>query len=312
MTNTPIDSVKKALDFIEHNLKNNITLDDISQNVNLSKYHLDRMFKAATNLTPLEYVRRRKLSSSIYELLNTNLKIIDIATEYSFKYEQSYIRSFINLFNTSPDRFRKERPTIEITDKYDTSFLKPTGEDGVIFQPKILIKPKFNIIGLEYLISITENRKSHRLTELSNNFFYNHCQKIKNPKYPYVYYGYIHFSDYRSDERFYVTSIEVSSLDDIPDGMKGYSVPTRKYAVFKYIGFHHPKNITISNLEDIYNYISMQWFPTSNYQASDCFQFERVDMSHPREDYCELDIYLPVELKSSSKSIDNRTVYKRA
>jgi AraC family transcriptional regulator len=302
MTSAPINSVKKALDYIEHNLKNNITLDDISQNVNLSKYHLNRLFKAATNLTPLEYVRGRKLSSSIHELLNTNLKIIDIATEYSFRYEQSYIRSFINLFNTSPDKFRKERPTIEITDKYDPSFLKPTGNDGIIFEPKILIKPKFKIVGLEYLISISENKKSHVLTELSNDFFYNHRQKIKNPKNPEVYYGYIHFSDYRSDEKFYVTSIEVSSLDEIPDGMKGYCVPSRKYAAFKYIGFHHPNNITISNLENIYSYISMQWFSTSNYQPSDCFQFERVDMSHPSKDYCELDIYIPVELKESSKS----------
>ena len=41
----------------------------------------------------------------------------------------------------------------------------------------------------------------------------------------------------------------------------------------------------------------MQWFSTSNYQPSDSIQFERVDMSDPSEDYCELDIYIPVELK---------------
>lgn len=195
MIDKPINSIEKSISFIESNLKSIITLDDLSKSAGISKYHLDRVFKTITNVTPMEYIRRRKLSSSIHELLNSNLKIIDIAFEYGFKYEQSYIRAFINLFKISPDRLRKERSTIEITDKYNFSSSKPVGEDGLIVEPRIIVKPTFKIVGIEYSISISENYNSHIMTKLANDFFYNHRKTIKNLKHPNVYLGYIHYSE---------------------------------------------------------------------------------------------------------------------
>lgn len=42
----------------------------------------------------MEYVQSRKLTSSLNELLSTNMRIIDIGLNYGFDYEQSYIRAF--------------------------------------------------------------------------------------------------------------------------------------------------------------------------------------------------------------------------
>jgi AraC family transcriptional regulator len=297
MADNTFEFLQKAIDYIEDNLKEVISLDDLAANTNMSKFHLSRVFKALTNYSPVEYIRRRKLSDSLYQLLNTNLKIIDIATEYGFQYEQTYIRSFSNYFNISPDRFRREKPALEITDKYDLSGSKFICKDGIIILPKFIVKPTFKLVGIKYNINLNENSISHILTDLAHDFYYNMQPMIKNSKHKNVYWGYI--NDVVSDNsfRYYTTSIEVNSLDGIPEEMVGATIPSRKYAVFKYIGMHNPHKITISHIQSIYNYIFSQWFNICNYKIIDNFSFERVNMDICREDYCELDMYFPIAFK---------------
>lgn len=114
MSEETLDHFKEVLNYIDENLKGTLTLDDLASYSNMSKYHFSRIFKELTNYSPIEYIRRRKLCESLNHLLNTDYKIIDIALEYGFQYEQSYIRSFISLFNISPDKYRKERPTLKM------------------------------------------------------------------------------------------------------------------------------------------------------------------------------------------------------
>lgn len=97
-----LELIKNAVDCIELKINEPITLDGLSKELNLSKYHLLRLFKALTGKTLMEYVRGRKLTESLIELLNTRLKIIDIAMEYAFEYEQTYTRAFKGLFEFRP------------------------------------------------------------------------------------------------------------------------------------------------------------------------------------------------------------------
>ena len=70
---------EKVMEFIEGHLKEKITLEGISESVNISKYHLHRLFKAITGKRLMDYVRGRKLAMSIQDLSETDLRIIDIA-----------------------------------------------------------------------------------------------------------------------------------------------------------------------------------------------------------------------------------------
>jgi AraC family transcriptional regulator len=45
--------------------------------------------------------------ASLERLLGTNCKLLDIALEYGFEYEQSYLRSFKREFGVTPGKFRK-------------------------------------------------------------------------------------------------------------------------------------------------------------------------------------------------------------
>ena len=75
------------------------------------------------------------------------MRIADIAFGYGFDYEQSYIRSFTNLFHLSPTRFRMNKPSVPISDKLDLNLIRAI-ESGIIsVTPSIMVSPEFYVIG---------------------------------------------------------------------------------------------------------------------------------------------------------------------
>ena len=100
---------------IERNLKGYISDNELADKFSLSFGHLRRLFKFTFGQPLGTYIRSRKLSSSIDDLLYTDKNIVDIALEYGFDYEQSYIRAFKREFGITPGGLRKSGKIERIT-----------------------------------------------------------------------------------------------------------------------------------------------------------------------------------------------------
>jgi len=105
----PYNLLEDVLITIEKGLKQKINANLIASEFGLSARHLQRLFKFAFNRSLGLYIRSRKLAASANDLLNTNLNVLDIAMEYNFKYESSYIRSFQREYGITPGDLRKIR-----------------------------------------------------------------------------------------------------------------------------------------------------------------------------------------------------------
>jgi len=101
------DLLEKVLTNIEEGVRDGINGDIVAKKHTLSERHLQRLFKSAFNQSLGLYIRSCKLAASINDLLNTNLTVLDIAIDYGFEYEQSYIRSFKREFGITPGNLRK-------------------------------------------------------------------------------------------------------------------------------------------------------------------------------------------------------------
>lgn len=98
---------KKILLYIEENYKNHITLKDISEYMGYSREHFCRFFKKNFKMSFFTYLNTMRIRKAEYLLLNTQLKIIEIALECGFDDPNYFTTVFKKETNLTPSAYRK-------------------------------------------------------------------------------------------------------------------------------------------------------------------------------------------------------------
>ena len=101
--------LENVLNEIEAKLKADIDTEYLAKRFTVSSTHLRLLFKSAFGQSIGSYIRSRKMTVSIEDLLGTNLNILDIAYDYGLGYEQSYIRAFKREYGLTPGEIRKSK-----------------------------------------------------------------------------------------------------------------------------------------------------------------------------------------------------------
>lgn len=104
--NTIAPQIKVALEYISENYKEKITLDEMAQVANMSKYYFCRMFHSVTGTTVLQYVTNVRLIKVHNLLINTEMSIEEIAVQTGFGSGISLTRVFKKTYGMSPRSFR--------------------------------------------------------------------------------------------------------------------------------------------------------------------------------------------------------------
>lgn len=283
--------IAACIDFIEKNIYRKITLCDLSNYTGISKYYLHRMFKSLTGESIMEYVQSRKLSSSINELINSSMRIIDIALEYGFDFEQSYIRAFKKKFGYTPMKARTDQISMIITEKINMNDILSVN-NTMVYKPFFVFKQKFSIVGIQHKIYSRSGDKISNM--LGCDFFYNHRSGISNAVNSDIYFGYTDWSKDLDGFAYYIPALQVKDLKHIPPGMTGISIPAHKYVVFRFVGFFRPDDIKGRQIGRLLVQMYSKWIFKSNYRFADTFRFEYIDTALSKDNYCELDIYQPI------------------
>jgi len=293
MNNDQISSIENTIETIEREIKNGVNLDQLSNEVGISKYHLHRLFKSITDKSLMSYVRGRKLSRSLNDLINTRLNIIDIANEYQFEHEQSYIRAFKQQFNMTPFQYRKLQCEMPIEPKIDVNHMHYIAQ-GLVIQPRICIKPQFYIQGIKQEIIHKENLIYHTTNILAEKFLEDYLPIINNKINEDIYIGLVIYSSNPKYSNDYIPAVETTVLNKTEAPFVNYTIPSYEYAVFRYIGFHSPHDISYETLKELYDYIMGKWKKSTAYAKSTDYHFERMDLRTCSETYCEMDVYIPI------------------
>lgn len=120
-------SLIMALEYIEANLTNPITLKDIASSACISLSHLHRMFSRVFGCSLKEYITRRRLCSAAYDLIHSETSITDLAFAYQYSSVESFSRAFRRHFRTSPSAFRQQN---RFSDLYPKIVLAPSPAKG--------------------------------------------------------------------------------------------------------------------------------------------------------------------------------------
>lgn len=101
------ENVRRAAEFIELNYSRMISIDQLAEQVSLSKYHLIRRFSAATGLTPGAYLTRIRTEKAMELLRGTGLSIESIAEQVGYSSGSYFIKAFRGLTGLTPGEFRR-------------------------------------------------------------------------------------------------------------------------------------------------------------------------------------------------------------
>ena len=98
--------LNRAIHYIEGHLTAPASVEDAATVVGYSRAHFSRTFLAVTGITPVAYLRKRRLTEAARELTTTSRRILDIALDYQFQSQEALTRSFKQEFGVSPGYYR--------------------------------------------------------------------------------------------------------------------------------------------------------------------------------------------------------------
>ena len=99
--------IAPILDYIQQNLAEPLTLDQISSKFFISKHYLCRIFKSATGFSVMEYIIYSRILRA-RQLLQEGVSVQQAGELSGFSDNSHFIRTFGNLTGTSPGRYAKE------------------------------------------------------------------------------------------------------------------------------------------------------------------------------------------------------------
>lgn len=290
-----LENVEKAISFIEQNLTEDVTLQDIAEHACLSKYHFSRQFKANTGHKAIDYLRKRRITLAASDLLATEKPIIEIALKYQFDSQAAFTRSFKQVFGQTPNAYRKNGLHLLAfnRDKLSEERLNHL-RHNLTLEPQIERLQPRKLTGIQTQTSLSNNA----VPQLWKDFV---SRKSEIPNA--LDNGMIGISGYNtnfSPDTFTADSllekwatVEVNSVTPPPKGMQNRLLTGGTYAVFTHKG--GKKNIVMS-----FQYMYGVWIQGSIYDIDDRDHFEHYPKNYkgPEHPDSELKIYVPIKLKT--------------
>lgn len=105
--------IQESLDYIEENLRTEMTAGELADRAGFSLFHYYRLFQSATGMPVMQFILRRRLLHGIYAIACGSTKT-DAALEYGFDTYAGFYKAFQREFGCTPSEFlnfcRAKRP----------------------------------------------------------------------------------------------------------------------------------------------------------------------------------------------------------
>ncbi|WP_010296814.1 AraC family transcriptional regulator [Clostridium senegalense] len=287
-------SISKCIEFIEKNIKMDLTPEIIARECGYSTFHFSRVFNINQGMTLMDYVKKRRLALAAIDLFSGK-KIIDIALEYGFDTHNGFSKAFKKEYGFSPTEYLKRM------DGYfgEESILKI---GGYIMNPIISKKPGFKVAGYGIKTNVTNGNYTKDIASFWSNYDGENLESkmyeiLNPPKHGEV--GLCVSSNDESGDAIYLLGVIVDDFTKVTNDMISVDVPEATYAIFT-----TPPIDTSSDIEQIefanaiketWKYIFEDWFKDSKYIFDESkLDFEFYDeRCHGRKDTV-MNIYIPI------------------
>jgi len=291
-----LSCIKSSIEYIEKNIKENISIEDVANNSYVSSYYLQVGFQIMTGYSIGEYIRNRKLYLAAIDL-RSGKKVIDVALDYGYETPESFTKAFKRFHGFNPSQIMKCK-----IKRFDPLTIDIQIKGGEVTNMNYKVTDMFSLklIGFVKEFDMETAQKEIPL------FWDEICEKYC---YPHIYRGLPAENDYeqaivdncigefgvciecRGTKFKYLVAGKYCG-GKVPEGMMLYEFPAGKWAIFDCVGPCPEK------LQELNNKIFKEWLPLNkefelrddgNIEWYDCVNGEKTDADYHTQ------IWLPIK-----------------
>jgi AraC family transcriptional regulator len=290
-----VNELKKmndAIDYIERNLTEEINYKEVARISLCSEYHFKRMFSFLAGVSLSEYIRNRRLTLAAFDLMERNLRVIDIAVKYGYRSADSFARAFQKLHGIYPSEVQVKKQTLKAFPRMTFQLTIQGGEE---MQYRIEEKGAFRIVGLKKRVPIVFQGVNQEITAMWKSLDegkINSLKSLSNIEPNGIISASTNFSEGRMEEKGELDHyIGVATTKECPADMQYLEVSACTWAVFESIG---PFPNTLQN---IWGRIYSEWFPSSHYELVEGPEILWNENKDTTSNSYKSEIWIPVQKK---------------
>lgn len=267
-----IDKLNLVIKYIEDNLTQKIDIKKICQILCVNEYTVYRIFSFIAGISLTEYIRNRKLSMAGLELINSNIKIIDVAIKYGYDSPISFSRAFNKFHGINPSKVKENKtylknfPPItfsnDIANEIELDFkIREEKEIELYSLSKKCNLPDIKIVAPNLWKEIESNKNYKTLFEDTTYGIIEYDELFPNPKTAKYHIA---------SEKPFLNSSKIS-------------IPKSTWAIFKV------QDIDSQAMSNLGFYVYQNWIPYSGYNIRNIPEIEVYDKNHT-------EWWLPIEI----------------
>jgi AraC-like DNA-binding protein len=105
----------RACTYMEENLGETFTLDDLARAVGVSRFHFSRLFRVSTGVSPMVYFLRLRIERAKQMLVKGDRKMCEIALALGFFDQSHFSRTFRRMTGLAPGEYVRMCDDAEVT-----------------------------------------------------------------------------------------------------------------------------------------------------------------------------------------------------
>ena len=278
-----IKAINDAISYIEDHLTEEIKLNDIAGNVNISPFHFQRSFSVIVGMTPAEYVRNRRLSQAGAELSRGECQVIEAAFKYGYDSPESFAKAFSRFHGVSPIQARNGSQ-VRFMNRY---VIKIVIEGGSIMEYRIEKWDAFDLI--LHMETFDTGTDETAIPAIWKAYYENpDCQMIRG-----AIGAYAPLDD--NTRRVYGIGCMAADVECVPKGFQTVHIPAYTWAIFKCSG---PAK---DSFKEIWHRVYKEWLPASEYEFLTDGYMERILPGDSTNQNYVGEICFPVKLGKTEK-----------
>jgi len=275
-------ALNNALSYVEDNILATIDYDEMASIALCSKYHFLRTFTALTGMNISEYIRLRRLSLAVTDLVSSNDKIIDIAYKYGYETPEAFSKAFKKLHGVSPSTVRKERITLKAVPPLSFQ-INIKGAERMNY--RIERQKGFKLVGFNKDVT-TKNEENFKIIpafwqEVMKDGSFEKLMAGKDRSFG-VCYGHN-----ETTESFkYMIAVDNDNVS--MDNTDTLDIKETMWAVFE------SKGKLPSALQAVWKQIYNEWFPATNYEHARLPELELYLPGNTESDDYVCEVWIPI------------------